>query len=404
VGALDPGGSPSAFSTYNSAVDIAAPGENITVLGLNNEYLIAAGTSYSCPMVASAAAMVWRMMPGLAASQVQTILCDTAVDVTAAPASTGKDIYTGAGALDALGAVEFARGLPIEPEITGAVPGKTCVTLSWLPSSEDTRPLTGYSIQYRLVGGSSWRTVAVSAAVKSYTIAGLSEGSSYEFRVAAKNSAGTGAWSVVRTAAPYPPPVFKAARKTIYVQKGKRLSVRLATYYSINNRASIDWKSSKRSVATVTTSGKKAAKAGKGYIKDTTISTSKANPGSAITLHGATVTVKGSKAGTAYLEFTCGRAKTYKVKVKVVAKKKRLKTIRISSIPRGKKLKVGAVDSLGVKISPQKATGVKVTWSSNHSSIISIDAAGKMTARKKGSATITLKAGGKTKKLKMRAY
>ncbi|MDR0945312.1 MAG: S8 family serine peptidase, partial [Bifidobacteriaceae bacterium] len=72
------------FSNYGSDVAIAAPGENITLLG-NGGYLVADGTSFATPMVAAAAALIWRMYPTLTLDQVESALTGGAHDLTSAP-------------------------------------------------------------------------------------------------------------------------------------------------------------------------------------------------------------------------------------------------------------------------------------------------------------------------------
>ena len=105
VGAINSSGAPSGFSSHNSAVDLAAPGERVKVMGLKSSYMVASGTSFAAPYVASAAAMVWRMSPGLTAKQVSSILINTSVSNLKAPAQITRNEYTGAGTLDAYGAM-----------------------------------------------------------------------------------------------------------------------------------------------------------------------------------------------------------------------------------------------------------------------------------------------------------
>jgi arabinogalactan endo-1,4-beta-galactosidase len=60
-----------------------------------------------------------------------------------------------------------------------------------------------------------------------------------------------------------------------------------------------------------------------------------------------------------------------------------------------KKMKVGAMYQLKIKLKKATATGVKVTFKSSKGSVIRVDKAGKLFALKKGKATITVKAGKK---------
>lgn len=54
-----------------------------------------------------------------------------------------------------------------------------------------------------------------------------------------------------------------------------------------------------------------------------------------------------------------------------------------------------------LKLTPISATNIKVSFKSNKASVVSIDKAGRLTAKKKGNVTITVKAGGKTVKKKI---
>src|SRR6185295_18420366 len=58
---------PSSFSTGNTAVDLAAPGESINVPHPTDPTIwkAVAGTSFSSPIVAAVAAWVWTVRPDL---------------------------------------------------------------------------------------------------------------------------------------------------------------------------------------------------------------------------------------------------------------------------------------------------------------------------------------------------
>ncbi|MBR6876276.1 MAG: leucine-rich repeat protein [Bacteroidales bacterium] len=73
--------------------------------------------------------------------------------------------------------------------------------------------------------------------------------------------------------------------------------------------------------------------------------------------------------------------------------------IPVSSITLNKtelSLTVGGTETLIATIQPSNALDKTITWSSSNTAIASVDANGKVTAVKEGSATITAKAGGKT--------
>ncbi|MDR1852288.1 MAG: S8 family serine peptidase [Propionibacteriaceae bacterium] len=109
VGAINSDMEPTYFTTRSKYIDISAPGENIAVMRQNDRYDLWGGTSFSCPLVAAAAAIVLRANPALNPDQVKQILIDSAVDVVDGNASPGWDKYTGHGALDAQAALKLAN-------------------------------------------------------------------------------------------------------------------------------------------------------------------------------------------------------------------------------------------------------------------------------------------------------
>ncbi|MGA7730051.1 MAG: S8 family serine peptidase [Chloroflexia bacterium] len=93
------------FSSYGPYVDISAPGVGMLSTALDNGYEYGNGTSFACPMVAGAAALVWSINPGFTADQVRFILEDSSDDIGPA----GWDEYTGRGRLNAQKAVQLAQ-------------------------------------------------------------------------------------------------------------------------------------------------------------------------------------------------------------------------------------------------------------------------------------------------------
>jgi len=89
---------------------------------------------------------------------------------------------------------------------TGLTPtsGNTQVSLSWTaPANTGSFPITDYVIDYKLTASSTWSTFAdgVSTATTG-TVIGLSNGTSYDFRVSAVNAVGQGSPSSVVSATP----------------------------------------------------------------------------------------------------------------------------------------------------------------------------------------------------------
>jgi Subtilase family len=101
VGAVDPSGQPTFFTSGSSHVDLAAPGERIWVavpgtLHPPDSYDQFDGTSFASPIVAAAADWVWTARPTLDASQVFDVMRASAQDVW----TPGFDPLTGFGRLD----------------------------------------------------------------------------------------------------------------------------------------------------------------------------------------------------------------------------------------------------------------------------------------------------------------
>jgi len=93
------------FTSTGAAMDIAAPGDCIytTVDQLNNPngYGDQTGTSFSVPMVAGVAALVWGVNPSLTGADVRSIIVQSVDDL----GSAGYDAQFGAGRLNAYAAV-----------------------------------------------------------------------------------------------------------------------------------------------------------------------------------------------------------------------------------------------------------------------------------------------------------
>jgi hypothetical protein len=111
----------------------------------------------------------------------------------------------------------------------------------------------------------------------------------------------------------------------------------------------------------------------------------------------ASKSVKGKKKATITISAASGYKK--KLTVYVVPKAKKVSKLKISGI--SKTMKMGQYKNLKVKIIPVAATGVKVTFASSKKGVLTVDKAGKIYAKKKGSAYVTVKAGGKTYRQKV---
>jgi alpha-L-rhamnosidase len=116
------------------------------------------------------------------------------------------------------------------------------------------------------------------------------------------------------------------------------------------------------------------------------------NPGVAA-VDAKTGKITAKKTGTAKLTATALNGKKITVTVKVVNKAKAIKKVALTRAP--KSLKRGKIVQLKVKLSPAAAVYKSVTFKSSKPGVISVDKAGNLTAKKKGKAVITVKAGSK---------
>jgi subtilisin family serine protease len=113
VAATDPRGRRASFSNWGGAIDLAAPGVNVTTTTIpdpiENElglYFTDSGTSLATPIVAGVAALVLAAKPTLRAGQVQALLRATA------SGSKRPNPRVGAGVVNAAKAVCAAQARP----------------------------------------------------------------------------------------------------------------------------------------------------------------------------------------------------------------------------------------------------------------------------------------------------
>lgn len=93
VGATNQENTIADFSQYNDKVDLCAPGVATLTLGERDTYVAPSGTSFSSPIVAGAAAVLLAADPTLTPDQVETLLKETAIDLS----GKGRDDYYGYG-------------------------------------------------------------------------------------------------------------------------------------------------------------------------------------------------------------------------------------------------------------------------------------------------------------------
>jgi hypothetical protein len=88
------------------------------------------------------------------------------------------------------------------PVLTAA-PGIAQVTLTWVAPAANGSAISDYTLHYRVTGATNWITLNDGISLNtSSVIIGLTNGTSYDFEVAAANGAGTGAFSTAAIATP----------------------------------------------------------------------------------------------------------------------------------------------------------------------------------------------------------
>ncbi len=135
-----------------------------------------------------------------------------------------------------------------------ATAGDTQVVLTWTAPASNGASITDYVVQYKLTSSGTWLTFSDgTSASTGATVTGLTNSSSYDFRVAAVNSAGTGTYSDTSTATPFAIPniqLVSGSKKTNTLAPGgraKTMSITLQTPTAGNlivvACATVDWDS-----------------------------------------------------------------------------------------------------------------------------------------------------------------
>ncbi len=90
---------------------------------------------------------------------------------------------------------------PDKPVVT-LTPGNVEIEVEWTEPANNGAAITDYDVQYRQGNSGGWTDKPHTGTTRSTTIDSLTNGQSYQVRVRATNSAGSGAWSDAATATP----------------------------------------------------------------------------------------------------------------------------------------------------------------------------------------------------------
>ena len=322
------------YSNYGSSLDLVAPGEDIISCWMGGGYAVASGTSMAAPHVSAAAAMYRLMYPTYGSSKTQIMLRSFVQDLGA----TGTDIY-------------YGRGLP---RMTGPIK-PTKVTLSKTAAKlELKKTLTlkatitpSYAGQKTLTWSSGNTAVATVSAGGKVTAKKKGTATITVEAVGGKKA------SCKVTVIGIQPVSVKPSLTSKTLEVGSSVTLKGTVTPADAENKTLTWSSNNTAVATVSSGGKVTAKK-----KGTATITVK--------------TVNGKKA-------TC--------KVTVIGIRPTAVTLNLTA----KKLEEGSSVTLKGTVTPSGAENKTLTWSSSDTTVATVSSGGKVTAKKKGTATITAK-------------
>ena len=208
VGATSSSETLTSWSSYGKPVDVVAPGLNIMTTTMGSSYATVSGTSFSSPIVAGLAALVYSVNPNFTPDDVEQIIKSTAKDLGAA----GRDNVYGYGLVQADLAVALAGfGVLAPSALTATVSNTNNVVLHWTDNSNNE---IGFTIERATVSngvtGAFAAIATVGANVVTYTDTAVAAGT-YAYRVQAYSADTTSAYSsvvsvTIKQLAPAPTP------------------------------------------------------------------------------------------------------------------------------------------------------------------------------------------------------
>ncbi len=206
VGATDNNDVIQDFSNSAYFLDLLAPGTGIraAIPGTTN-LGFKSGTSMATPHVVGAWAVLKSNSPNATIDEILNVLKDNAVTVTDSRNSLDFkriDLDASLCALDPATCTILSITVPDAPTNLVATAGNGQVSLSWsVPSDDGGSSITDYKIEYN--DGNGWQIFTDGTSPDTTaTVTGLTNGTSYDFRVSATNSVGTGPASQIAIATP----------------------------------------------------------------------------------------------------------------------------------------------------------------------------------------------------------
>jgi hypothetical protein len=292
------------------------------------------------------------------------------------PACEGTDATSGVASCTQTGYSTAPGKHTITQTVVDEAGNRASATLDYVVCAVDKSALQSAYDQARTLsnadGSYTWLSWAVLQRELADAAAVLADGGATQPQIdqasAELTSAVTG---LVRVPVVQPEPVVSNIRlnqKQLRLAKGRSLRLEEGVYFSSGVAAysgAATWTSSNPRIATVTSAGLVTArKTGK-----------------------VTITVTSRKPGAS------GKRLSTRITVKIVRSASATKAKKVrASVPRS--MRVGRSTFAAGTYSPATATGVKVTYRSSAAGVVHVDAAGRITARKKGTAKITVRAGG----------
>jgi subtilisin family serine protease len=201
VGAIGGSDDRASFTNYGSCLDLFAPGVSImsATITSSSASRMLSGTSMASPHVAGAAALLLQSDPTATPAQIAALIVNSATpDVITglAAGSPNLVLYTGAA---------FVSPNPVAPSVPTsltAVGGVTQASLAWIaPTQSGSADVTDYVVEHSSDSGSTWTVFADGVSTNTTaTVTGLTNGTTYQFRVKAVSSGGTSEASSTATA------------------------------------------------------------------------------------------------------------------------------------------------------------------------------------------------------------